>query len=1336
MSSLASCALLCLIPVAAVAAPEMLARDWGAAIPLRTVTVVSADTAASERLSAALRQAGASVRTAGPQEALAPGGLRWTPQVAATTVVLLGGVHTNPALMPLYGAYLSLGDAAYPGGEGYVIRTVARPFGAGTAALALEAGTPAGQAAAVARFTQLLAKATGGSFPCTLEAHLSPERLQAAHAGYDPGIRYLLTGEAEAGAQGVGNLLALADPQTGFARFGDYGIERYVREFGHLQDAPGVTAEDCRKLDQALLQTLLATEHEWWRWRDGSAIGGRHQTMGTSCFTAGVHLLLRRGNPNPEARSLLERWWSECQAYWKNACSTFHDDLEGIPVYYCPEPTLDWALMMGFDGYLRDYVPQVALRAYSVVDSLGYYAGTGTYEECRPGDLFKPVPWGWILQAASFFHPSDGFDWLQQNLPNTGPGTWGVARNFAGARNFAVPSLHSRPDRLLGITSVPLGPYRYAQLSHNRDEARAKGQRYLAAPADRCFEKLCFRDGFGLSDQYFVLEGFQAAAADNQPPMDANSLIRYTDLGHIWLHANTEKAGDFWRNALFCSDGINDSPQPAGCELQALFSGARVGLAASALRDCNACDWTRGILWRRGRYFVVIDLATQTREGRFGLTCTFRTPRRAWLTEDGMLAREGRAQMRVRNADAVSLALEGGHELEGAAVPTLLRETQPLDQGKGSLRAFRNLVYAADPEHPAELEVRPVGLSAVMVRGQARGEAELALLAAAPQGEGIRVGEVASDGQLLYLGAAGWAQAGGTGVTVAGQAFRGSEGEATGALRAALERLWAQTRPTSRPPLSPLSVMTPAPVWQCEPFTFLAPPAAAPDLTSQPQAQGMVGTLFDGVVERYPTVTWPGGQTITLALDLREARPIVQIDFQTGLVGQYNTIPDPATYPAPRRVTADFSNDGFAQDVGRRELLFTSDCTFENQHKGSVWPTLRWTCREGLGQSARQVRLIFGEDWKAGLGMSELCVRQQGPSWARILGLLQRDVTGPGAADILTWSDQAEVALLSAGGRPLWRKRFPGYVTAVECYPELAADGARILVTTREARLYCLKPDGTEAWKTDFLASAQLNGDIPIAYSIGLLKRPDGTPLIVTGNYNLATFVSPQGKVLKYERLPGAFQTMTLSRGRDLDGDGREETISTEVWGCLSVLDTDLRCKAGGRLPRGRGVLLDYWPQSGSGREPQGGPGRQPRVTVCTETGVGLLNPKTLQYEWLHPAQPINDCVVADLDGDGAQEVVVAKADGYLLVYDEAGKLKQSVLVGQGIRSLAAVTTPGGKTRLVAALPGRLVTFAPGLSDPATLAFGEYERLQAGRQPGRVLACKEGAVVEAIPVAE
>jgi len=111
--------------------------------------------------------------------------------------------------------------------------------------------------------------------------------------------------------------------------------------------------------------------------------------------------------------------------------------------------------------------------------------------------------------------------------------------------------------------------------------------------------------------------------------------------------------------------------------------------------------------------------------------------------------------------------------------------------------------------------------------------------------------------------------------------------------------------------------------------------------------------------------------------------------------------------------------------------------------------------------------------------------------------------------------------------------------------------------------------------------------------------------------------------------------------------------------------------------------------------------------------------------------KPISDCLVTDVDGDGKQEVALAKEDGYVLVYDGAGELIRSELVGEPVRAVATVNTPVGEPVLTAALPGRLVRLGVAVGRYSTLAVGEYSKLASTADGTVLLAVGEGAVIDA-----
>ncbi|OGV78941.1 MAG: hypothetical protein A3K19_24025 [Lentisphaerae bacterium RIFOXYB12_FULL_65_16] len=1293
-------------PMALAAEPAMLPRDWAEPIPLEHCVVVTDSTVLGTRVVEALRARNADATVMTARQAVNDTRLAWHDTRRGATVIVIGGIHDNAAVLPLYAQYLSYGDLAYPGGDGTVIRTVNRPFGEGTAAITLEASSPAGEERVVARFTERLSGLEAPALPTIIEAALSEERAATANALGPNERRYALTGKPDDAATALKSLLGESGEGQLWGHGSDYSLEAVVLRYALIQDAPGVAPQDVLMLDNALLRTLVATQNEYWRRRDGSRIGGRHQIMGTSSFLAGVDLLLRRGNPNAEARALLERWRDECRAYWRNACSTFNHDLAGVPTLYCPDANLDWALKLGCDEYIRMHLRQAALRLITVTDSLGCCAGDGTYEECRPGMLYKQTPSGWLLRAANAFCPGQGFDWFLDEFARVGTGNWAVDRNFGGARTFAVGGETRRPDHLLGVTVVPLGDYRYERIAHDRDSAN--GGRYLIAPRERAYEKLCFRDGFDVDSQYLCLQGYADPGADNVLPDDVNSIVRYTDLGHVWLHANCPKSGNLNRTAVFCTDGVNDGPHPTGCDLIALAQTERVALVSSRLPDYHGGEWTRHLLWTRGRYLVVIDAVEQTGEGGYGLVCTFRTPQYATLTADGMLAREGRAEFRIRNADAAKLALEIERDDRGAAIPHLLRQTQQLDAERGSSKVFRNLLYATDPEHPGELELRPVGANAALVRGTIRGHDELTLVAVRLGGPELQVGPFASDAVAIQIGRDGWLRSGGTRLRFGDATVTEASGATTPAMSAALETLWSTAAAPTRP-IAPAPAVETRPLWSAAGFARVPNPIAAPLLSAEPTPTGRLNALLDGIVPVSPDCVWPQKQPVTLTLDLRQPHRIERLDLRRGQFGPRNAVPSAEQLPAPRVVQVALD------DAPEQPLVFKADVTFEDLHKGSVYPVLRW-CLDSLGQTAQRVRLRFEPDvWSDGLALSEVIVRGGGDGCTKLQGHCLADIDGDGRAELLLWSDEGEIVAIRADGGEALRVKLGGSVTAVACFTELA-DTPRLIATTREALAYCLRPDGAKVWRADLLPSAKINGDHPTAYSIGLVRNAAREPVLVLGNYHLVTFLSAAGETLKYVPGGSAYHTMTMNRGGDFDGDGVEETVTAGIWGGAGFFSGACERTGWIGIPVGRGILLERWPA----------PDNQPKAVCGTEDGVTLIDLATKKVEWNRPLRPLNDAAI--VTSDTGPRLALAKADGYLMLLDSAGAVVASRWIGEPVRAVTSTATGV----IVAALADRLTAYDPALTTERTLAAGTYDAL-AVMPGGPLVGLRAGGRVDAWP---
>jgi hypothetical protein len=1274
--------------------------------------------AQANRIAVAIATAGGRAVIVPAADALDASGLRLTDEIAAKPHILLGNINTNRGLLAYYADLLDFSDAYHPGGDGYVLRTIPHGCGRGGDALIVGASSDAGLRRAADRLIELLAGANGPALPYVFEARLEGKVTQAVPLGswpepfdsqryantgyydmaYLPGYAYALTGHLPAAQVALAGLLKGAAQNDGWYPVSDYQLEWLTRSWSYVRDAPCVSEADAQTIDNAFLQTLYHDQNEYWRARDGNRIGSRHQTMGTSAFYTGVRLLLRRGNPDETARAQLEQWKDQCAAYFANATQTFHDDMEGIPSYHSFQPVANEALRSGVADYFGQNLDWAVQRALAVTDNLGFYAGTGTYEEARPGTTRTGIMLGYPLAMAANLKGDAGCEWLLRHLPGTGLGMWGLVVGW-GARGFAraadVPA--EEPRDLLGILTVPLGPYREARLNPR--------------PQGTPFEKLCLRDSYDARGQFMVLQGYQDIGADNLPPRDANSIIRYTDLGHIWLYANSERSGNFHRNAVYVSDGLNETWGAPVCDLLANLDSGPVAVAASRLRDYVASDWTRHVFWRKGRYHILIDVLTQTREGDFTATCTFRTPCAAELTDTGMRAWEGDAEMRVVNADGVPQSFRRNPGLEGAAIPTFLRQRRPLAGAVGKHTVFRNLIHASDPGRPLALDVRPVGEFAVMVRGEMPEGEEIALMGACPKGEEIREASLEASSPLFFVSPDAVIALLGA-VKLGGLALGPEVGQVQ--LRAALAALWDALPEVGAPDQAALPRRPAERVFSFAGFTPRGQAILGPDITVEPPpTSGLALDLIDGTIPLWQAVSFPSDRDIRLRLDLRRTKRIESVEIATGLLTGTNVVPDPAKLPAAR--PAAIALDGRPQPAE-----FACGFTYEPLHKGVVCPMGRWRANLG-GATARELQIVLPKDaWPAGAGVREVIVRRAGTNEVAPTHLRQADINADGKPEFLLAADTGEVVCLASGGAELWRRTLGGPITALECI-DLGDGPPAILATTREARLYRLIPTGDVAWIADFIHEANENGDLPTAYSIGRWTDRDGKPEIVCGNYNACSFVTPDGARVEYCRASGAFETMMLPEALDLNGDGIEDQLLYNVWQSLSIIDGAQRKTVGGRsAPGGEELCMAWWRKDAN----------EPLLLIGAENGVGLMNANTGEYRWRRNISPLSACAIGDFGGEVGRAAVVAKRDGFVLAFNEAGEIVRSTRVDELLECATVVALPDGASRLVAATDDHLILFDADLRNPVAIADGTGTKLVALAEPGAFAALRPTATID------
>ncbi len=442
----------------------------------------------------------------------------------------------------------------------------------------------------------------------------------------------------------------------------------------------------------------------------------------------------------------------------------------------------------------------------------------------------------------------------------------------------------------------------------------------------------------------------------------------------------------------------------------------------------------------------------------------------------------------------------------------------------------------------------------------------------------------------------------------------------------------------------------------------------------------------------------------------------------------------PSARAPDREVVLSWSNDGFQSDIREQVAAAALDIRIDPVYKGETQAHqyLRISC----GGVATAVRLSIprsGSDWSNGILISEIEVftDRRGP-----LPLDQLLVTElePGAEpSIIVTTEAMELAVLDAAGRERWRKSFAGRVPSVAA-ADITGDGCKeIVCCSYDMHVYACDRDGRELWKFSCVdlfkktgGKTGLNGSTPFA--VGCWEPRPGLRRIVVGQYASPNLLlNPEGELAGLVGM-GGYTPRSFFAQADLDHDGMEELYLS------SILYRD-----GGRI-QAHVVDHDGRPQATPPYTavPAGTPfvarllENQPGyAAVIAPGGAGVynLNPGEAQRGgfnavWESCNRPLSAGLVADIDGNGAPEVLAGGRDGFVTIFDIQGVPLRSVLIGEEIKGIL-VFGAGENARFVLATP-RALRLYDAHWNPAGQRDGNYAGLRwfrSGR--GEFLAVTE-----------
>lgn len=1197
-------------------------------------------------------------------------------------LILIGNIHTNKALVPLYASLLCGADSRYPGNGGFTVRTAVDPYGTGVNSIVLGASDSAGAQRAVEALAEAVrehGKKGKLVLPGLLRIELGAEFLKPAAEAQPSALNYGWTGNEALLRKTVETVRAASymTPETTSYNPDHYGKEAVVRELIALANAGALETEEIAHIQNALLGGLHKEYGGYWIVHRPNWLGTRHQTMGMMAFLVAADYLLHRASPNAPAAAFLQTCVDKGHAFFRQFETNYRDEGHDNSSFDSAGPIGRYMMAFGNTAFFESGTARrAAQRAIMMTDNRGWFVAPGNYEDARQGRMTCGVDTSHSVGLPAFVDNDPELQWIIRNAPGiramTGRG-WCFNPGVAGGV-YPLPAVApaEEPVDWLGVSVLPMGDAYYelcgTYMTHRSPRRATQAWEHLV-PRDQAVEMVAFRDRFATDAQYLFLNGYQGGRNNS---VDANAILRFADRGHVWLISQTEQFGHYFRNAVHVSAGHRDDylSMPGTVRLEASANYDDVGMCATTLPGVNGADWTRNILWLRGQAFVVIDTVAFRESGSFDLTCTWRSLPVASLEDGVWVARTMGSRFELHNADGVELRseLERARATEQLCVyPYVLRQHVARRFAEGDQFSFRNLFFTTPSTAPAARTIRPVGAHAVLVSDGKRGTW---LLGATPPGL-TADGPVTTDARLFAIGpqTVRLTPEGST-LRIAGHAVE--PGETPGTVRRLLDEWWraAPSRARQSGNVGTDAEAALSPAWAYDDFEsprqviedvrVVAPPVEeAPDVLFDRQC-----LIWNG------GYAWPEG-TETVTYDLGRVEQLAE----ARLDGRYAVFRNPPRQPEswrsrhPEPVTLTVSNDRFASD--ERTLTAPCDDVYRQAapyiYKPCNYTPNRWKEVPARGAppldvSARYVRLPAAQ-------CSEVTFYRKTTRHPQFDAVLPVDFDGDGRDEFAVATETGELVVLNGDGALRWRERLENSVTDMFALP--ANEGAtaeRLLVADNGWTIRGFDGRG-DCWLTVDCAAEGTHG----AFALGSVLPEEGwPPLLTVATGRGADLLTTEGT--RHSAIAGGGVVCdVVLRGTSSAPRARTRTATRNAWGMTMWRDIAREKKAegaSGRLPCfwWLGLGFEFWP------EIQDETWRDGLAAFIARAGVNAydLAAEEPSERWRVPLNGPASCYAfADVDGSPGAELVLGRLDGFIHVIDRDGTVCSTWPTGTPVKSLA-----------------------------------------------------------------
>lgn len=580
--------------------------------------------------------------------------------------ILLGNLGNNKQMARLYGLRLSYSDAVYPGKSGYQLLTLIDPFGLGGNTILVSASDAEGARQALNRLSIILKTVHNGQIPWLFESHLSEE----AQSYFRPNIKSV--DEILSKMKPVINNEVIADALlnvlAGIKLYGEYYQLTANPEYGTVyRSLLKGFAHFVNKYPSEALYQLNVRKNMWiqgekifqnWSVLEASPIfteADRAEILSALYLLCKAnfsdHYLVRAPESAPRwnheifpALSLvgscqyfekyyrvseIKEWKMRGERIFKGNTSFISLDEGSDYLAHLPVANIDYAMLSGDLKFIdRSLRPSANLHSM-MIDNLGTLSGGG---DTYPFGMSSAYSWGHsqLMNAASWYFDDPVYNFLLERT-RTGPfsGQKMPDLNYPIHRYIAKLSSSVQPNEKLYLKvqaqEIESGVYDdlINQMANNvpemlkgeEDDQKNENKGKINVEQKDTFHKLTFRSGFGLNDNYLILDGFSAGKHGHQ---DGNAILNYSSKGRLFLNDRDyiQNTPEYHSGLVIVKDGKQEKKPPL-VRLDWIADLDGTGISSSVVPEYNGADWRRTIISPDGNFFIVYDDMSVNESGSF-----------------------------------------------------------------------------------------------------------------------------------------------------------------------------------------------------------------------------------------------------------------------------------------------------------------------------------------------------------------------------------------------------------------------------------------------------------------------------------------------------------------------------------------------------------------------------------------------------------------------------------------------------------------------------------------------------------------------------------------------